>query len=184
MSARTSLIHFLGRPRVTHLSVDVVINAPVTAVFAGFTQWANQGMWMVGTHVEVRSGDGHSVGSVLAAWTGTPLGGKVPPLGFWDTMIITRYEEPYRVDVEHTGSVVQGTGIMEVLALPQGRSRFVWAEDLVLPLGAVGAAGWPLIRPGFRAGVRHSLEAFGRLVETGVLPRAASPGDAPTPNRG
>ena len=35
-----------------------------------------------------------------------------------DTMVITRWEPPYRVDVTHTGKVVQGTGTMEVVALP------------------------------------------------------------------
>lgn len=145
--------------------LDVSVNAPVTAVFAAFTQWAEQGRWMVGTRVEVRSGDGASVGSELAAWTGAG------PAGFWDTMVITRWEPPYRVDVTHTGSVVRGTGTMEVVALPGGRSRFIWSEELDLPLGVVGRLGWPVARPVFLAGVRRSLTAFAALVEQGVLPR-------------
>ena len=119
---------------------------------------------MVGTRIEVRRGDGRSVGSELAAWSGAG------PAGFWDTMTITRWESPYRVDVLHTGSVVRGTGTMEVLALPGDRSRFVWSEDLDLPLGIVGRIGWPVVRPAFRVGVRRSLQKFGRLVESGVLP--------------
>jgi hypothetical protein len=85
-------------------------------------------------------------------------------------MTITRWEPPYRVDVDHTGSVVRGTGTMEVIALPGDRSRFVWSEDLDLPLGALGRAGWPLAKPAFLAGVRRSLLQFGRLVEAGTLP--------------
>ena len=107
---------------------------------------------MVGTRVEVRRGDGRSVGSELAAWSGAG------PAGFWDTMTITRWESPYRVDVLHTGSVVRGTGTMEVLALPGDRSRFVWSEDLALPLGIVGRIGWPVVRPAFRVGVRRAPE--------------------------
>jgi uncharacterized protein YndB with AHSA1/START domain len=144
--------------------LDVVVRAPVTAVFDAVTQWSEQGRWMVGTRVEGRSGDGRSVGSQLAAWSG------VGPAGFWDTMVITRWEPPYRVDVEHTGRVVRGTGTMEVVALPGGRSRFVWSEDLELPLGAMGRIGWPIVRPAFLAGVRRSLRDFGRLVEAGQLP--------------
>jgi hypothetical protein len=142
-----------------------VISAPVETVFAAFSQWSEQGRWMLGTRVSVREGDGESVGSVLAAWTGAG------PVGFWDTMTITRWEAPFRVDVLHTGKVVRGTGTMEVVALPQSRSRFVWSEDLELPLGWVGRAGWPVARPAFLAGVRRSLEAFGELVEQGQLPR-------------
>ena len=148
-----------------HLSLDVVVNAPVEAVFDAFTQWAHQGEWMLGTRVEVRVGDGRSQESQIAGWTG------VGPLGFWDTMTITRWEPPYRVDVLHTGSIVKGTGTMEVLALPEGRSRFVWSEDLDLPLGTMGRIGWPLVKPAFVAGVKRSLRKFARLVETGTLPR-------------
>ena len=147
-----------------HVTCDVLIEAPVDRVFAAFTQWSEQGRWMLGTRVEVRTGDGSSVGSELAAWSGAWRA------GFWDTMVITRWEPPYRVDVQHTGSVVRGTGTMEVLALPGARSRFVWAEDLDLPLGSAGRIGWPVARPAFLLGVRRSLEAFGRLVEAGELP--------------
>ena len=145
--------------------VAVAVNAPVDVVFAAVTQWTEQGRWIIGTRVEVRKGDGASLGSELAAWTGAG------PVGFWDTMVITRWEPPYRVDVLHTGKLVRGTGIMEVVALPGGRSRFVWSEELDLPLGTVGRLGWPLVRPAMRAGVGRSLRTFGRLVESGVLPQ-------------
>jgi hypothetical protein len=56
---------------------------------------------------------------------------------------------------------------MEVVALPGGRSRFVWSEELDLPLGVVGRFGWPVARPLFLAGVRRSLRAFARWVESG-----------------
>lgn len=147
-----------------HVALDVVINAPVDAVFAAFSQWSEQGRWMLGTRVEVTKGDGASIGSVLSAFTG------IGPAGFLDTMEITTWDAPYRVDVLHTGKVVRGTGIMEVVALPGGRSRFIWSEDLDLPLGRLGKLGWPLARPVFLSGVKRSLVAFGRLVEAGVLP--------------
>lgn len=129
------------------------------------SQWTEQGRWILGTRVELRQSDGRQVGSHLAEWTG------VGPIGFWDTMEITRWEPPYRVDVLHTGNVVRGIASMEVVALPGGRSRFIWSEELELPLGLVGRLGWPVARPVFRAGVRRSLERFARLVERGELPR-------------
>ena len=77
--------------RTVHVALDVVINAPVSAVFVAFSQWSEQGRWMLGTRVEVTKGDGASVGSELSAFTG--LG----PAGFLDTMTITRWDAPYRV---------------------------------------------------------------------------------------
>jgi hypothetical protein len=67
--------------------------------------------------------------------------------------------------VRHTGSVVRGEGIFEVFALPGGRSRFVWTEELDLPLGRLGRAGWPLVRPAMVAGARASLRRLARYVE-------------------
>jgi hypothetical protein len=145
------------------LRVAVPVGAPAAVVFDAFTRWDRQAAWMLGTRVEVSSGDGTSVGSELAAWTG--LG----PVGFWDTMVITRWESPYRVDVLHTGRIVRGTGEMEVIAVSAERSRFVWTEHLIVPLGILGSAGWPVARPFVRAGVRRSLDAFARLVERGAL---------------
>lgn len=143
---------------------DVTVEAPADVVFSAVTDWSRQGEWLLGTRVEVRAGDGRSVGSQIAAWTGWGV-------GFWDTMVITRWEPPYRVDLLHTGRVIRGTASLEVVALPGGRSRVTWSEDLDLPLGVVGRVGWPLARPALLAGARRSLRAFARRVESG----AASP---------
>ena len=116
---------------------------------------------MVGTRVEIRKGDGESVGSVIAGWSG------IGPVGFWDTMEITRWEPPYRVDVLHTGKLVKGTGTMEVVSLPGNTSRFIWSEDFELPLGVLGAVGWPIGKFPLLAGVKKSLKALKREIESG-----------------
>jgi uncharacterized protein YndB with AHSA1/START domain len=144
---------------MTQVRLETIIDAPAEAVWALLFAWERQGEWMVGTSVEVTGGDGASVGSTVAAWTGAG------PVGFLDTMTVTRWEPPYRCDVLHTGRVVKGTGTFEVQPLPGGRSRFIWSEDLDLPLGAVGRAGWPVARPAFLAGVRRSLDRLAELVE-------------------
>ena len=153
--------------QVQHLSLSIDIAAPAERVFAAITDWPAQGEWMLGTTVRSLDGPGHHVGARLEAFTG------VGPVGFLDTMTITAWQPPTRVDVMHTGRVVRGIGIMEVEALGPDRSRFTWAEDLELPWGGLGRAGWPLVRPGFLSGVRRSLAAFARMVEAGQLPTTA-----------
>ena len=62
---------------------------------------------------------------------------------------------------------MRGTGAFEVEPLGADRSRFVWREDLDLPLGLLGRLGWPLVRPVFAYGVQLSLRRFARWVEAG-----------------
>ncbi len=147
-----------------HLVLDVVVDAPPDLVFAALVDWPSQGAWMLGTRVRAVEPPGHGRGARLEAFTG------VGRIGFLDTMIITAWHEPALVDVVHTGRVVRGTGRFEVRPAPGGRSRFVWSEQLELPLGALGRAGWAVARPAFAAGIRRSLRTFATLVESGRLP--------------
>ena len=143
------------------LELTVDVNAPVEQTWAGATDWAHQGEWMLGTRVQPGALGGIGVGGGIEAFTG------VGPLGFLDTMEITLWDPPYRCHVLHTGRVVRGTGEFEVRARGNGLSTFVWREDLDLPLGVVGRAGWPVVRPLFRAGVLRSLRKFAVWVEAG-----------------
>ena len=147
------------------LTVDV--DAPVEQTWAGATDWAGQGEWMLGTTVRGTAQDGVGVGGGIEAFTG------VGPLGFLDRMSITLWEPPHRCHMLHLGRVVRGTGAFEVE--PRGdEATFVWSEDLDLPLGVVGRLGWPLVRPLFAAGVRLSLRRFARWVEAGRPVRTAA----------
>jgi hypothetical protein len=141
------------------VSVDVVVDAPVEVVWAAVVDWERQGDWVLGTRVRVTSGSGEGLGTRLEAVTG------VGPLALVDTMVVTEWEPPNRCVVRHTGTLVRGIGVFEVLALPHGRSRFVWREELDLPLGRAGRAGWPFARPLLAAGVRASLRRLARRIE-------------------
>lgn len=141
------------------LTVDV--DAPVEQTWAGATDWAGQGEWMLGTRVRPTRQDGQGVGGAIEAFTG------IGPVGFLDTMDITLWDPPHRCHVLHTGRLVRGTGAFEVEPRGEGRSRFVWREDLELPLGVVGRIGWPLVKPFFAFGVQLSLKRFARWVEAG-----------------
>jgi hypothetical protein len=128
----------------TRLQREVDIAAPADVVWGHVTDWPRQGEWIPGTRVEnVDAADG--LGGRFRAWTGL---GRV---GFWDPMTITAWERTPdgggRCEVLHLGRVVKGEGEFGVVALDEVRSRFVWAELLVVPAGRVGATGWRAARP-------------------------------------
>ena len=141
------------------LILRVDVDASVEQTWAGATDWARQGEWMLGTSVKPTRKGGQGVGGGIEAFTGF---GRV---GFLDTMDITLWEPPHRCHVLHTGKLVRGTGWFDVEPRGEALSTFVWREDLELPLGALGRAGWPLVKPVFAYGVKLSLERFARWVE-------------------
>lgn len=147
------------------LTADVLVNAPVTAVFAAMTDWPAHGAWMRGTSLRVTRGDGRSVGSELAARAG------IGPVAVVDTVEITRWEAPWRIELQRHGPLAQGTLTGEVVELPGGRARLVWTERLSLPVRPVSRWGWPVLRPVVSWGLSRSLATLGRMVETGRLPR-------------
>jgi hypothetical protein len=149
-----------------HVEYAIDVAAPQQQVFTAVVDWDNQGDWMLGTKVSATSaGDigelGRGLGATIAAFTG------VGPVGFLDTMTITNWDEPHRVDVLHTGRIVKGTGTMIVERIDDRTARFVWSEDLHLPLGAIGRLGWPIVRPLFGRGIELSLRRFAQFVTSG-----------------
>jgi hypothetical protein len=140
-----------------HIQLTVRVNASAQVVWEQITNWASQSDWMLGTKV---TGEGNSVGGKIAAFTG------IGPIGFLDTMEITRWEPPFRCDVLHTGRVVRGTGSFQVESIDPQTSNFIWIEDLDLPLGVIGLVGFKILRPFFVFGVQKSLEKFAKIAST------------------
>src|SRR5215218_5443127 len=144
------------------LTETVDIDAPPERVWAALTDWSRQGEWILATDVRPVVGPARGVGGRLIAVTGLALpGGR--RLGVVDTMEITRWEPPTRVDVLHTGRIVRGSGTFEVR--PRGdASTFVWSEQVELPLGDLGRLSWPVVGRVVRAAYRRSLQRFARVV--------------------
>ncbi|MFF4775500.1 SRPBCC family protein [Microtetraspora fusca] len=145
----------------SQLTVTAHSDASPERVFAVLTDWPRHGEWMFLTRARVTEGDGHSTGSGLAAFTG------VGPLGFLDTMEITRWNPPHTVEVRHTGWLVRGTGAFHVLPRAGGGSTIVWREELDLPLGLAGRLGWLAAKPVSAAVLRHSLRRLAELSQSG-----------------
>ena len=158
---------------MTRVVYAVDIKAPAEQVFAAVVDWRGQDRWIPLTTVRPGRQAGIAVGGEIAAYTG------IGPIGFLDTMTITRWDVPTRVDVVHTGSVVKGIGIMTVKPLGPHESRFYWAEELEIPLGVVGRIGWELIKPAFGFGMQAALKRFGQLVEAGELGVRLTADDSP-----
>jgi hypothetical protein len=144
---------------MTDLVFSVDVGAPAGTTWLALTDWPRQHDWMLGTDVRVISGDGRSVGSKLAAFTG------VRGIGFTDTMEITAWEPPVRCTVRHIGSLVRGSGAFHVHVKGPQASTFVWSESLQPPFGPLGRLGWPVAKPAFALGVRQSLRRFVAFAE-------------------
>lgn len=145
---------------MSDVAVSVEVAAPAGTTWLALTDWERQSEWILGTDVRVVSGNGRSIGSRIEAFTG--VGG----FGVTDTMEITTWEPPVRCTVRHLGRVVRGTGAFHVQARGPQRSAFVWSEELDLPFGPVGKAGWLLAKPAFALGLRRSLDNFARFAES------------------
>ena len=63
------------------------------------------------------------------------------------------------MEVDHTGELVRGIGVFRVERAGPG-SRFVWREEVDLPLGRLGQLGSLVIKPLLAAGVALSLRRF------------------------
>jgi carbon monoxide dehydrogenase subunit G len=148
---------------VPDLVERVDVDAPPEKVWALLTDWERQGDWMLATDVRTVDGPAQRLHGRLAARTGLPLpGGR--RIGVLDTMIITRWEPPRLVEVQHTGRIVRGPGTFEVL--PRGEhSTVVVTETWYLPYGYLGVAGWFLSRPAVVWGLRRSLQRLAELAE-------------------
>jgi uncharacterized protein YndB with AHSA1/START domain len=142
------------------------VDAPPERVWALLTDWERQGEWMLLTDVRTVGGPAQRLHGRLAARTGLPLpGGR--RLGILDTMIITKWEPPHLVEVQHTGRIVRGPGTFEVQ--PRGEhSTVVCTEVWYLPYGYLGVAGWFLARPLVVRGLRTSLQRLAALAARGA----------------
>jgi carbon monoxide dehydrogenase subunit G len=150
---------------VPELTERIDVDAPPERTWAVLTDWTAQGEWMLATDVREVDGPAQRLHGRLAARTGLPLpGGR--HVGVLDTMIITKWEPPRLVEVQHTGRLIRGPGIFRIE--PRGeQSTLVWTERLYLPYGYLGELGWFLIRPLAVAGIRRSLRRFAAVASRG-----------------
>jgi carbon monoxide dehydrogenase subunit G len=145
---------------------EVHIAAPASAVWEYVTDWPRQAEWIPLTKVETLD-SADRVGGRIRAWTG------VGPVGFWDPMTITAWEQAPdgsgRCEVLHTGAVVRGEGVFAVR--PQGSSAatLTWWERVAVPGGTLGGLlgglFWKAVSPLAMMFADRSLRKLARRVE-------------------
>ena len=146
---------------------EVEVAASARAVWDYVTDWPRQGEWIPLTRVEpvgAPSARVRQVGGRIRAWTG------VGPVGFWDTMTITGWDESWLPDgggsavceVLHTGRVVRGDGEFAVHGVGPAACTFVWWERLDVPGGRVGWWAWRLGGWTMSVGVDRALAGLAR----------------------
>ena len=136
------------------VAARVTVAATPGRVWEAVVDWPGQRRWVLATRVH----GGHGVGAQVIGRTG------FGPAGFTDQMVITEWDPPRRCVVRHSGRLVRGLGVFEVM--PRGAaSEFRWAEHLELPLPpAAGRVAALLLAPVARGGLALSLRRFARLL--------------------
>lgn len=162
---------FKAVPQITReIEIVIDIEASPARVWDAIVDWEGQSAWMALTQVWVAPGAPRAgVGARIEAFTGLRArkasSSGLPPIGFLDTMTVTRWEAPTRCDVLHTGKVVKGTGTF-IVEPRAGGARFRWSEVVEVPGGYLGAALWPFARVGLYGSVKFSLKALARSLQS------------------
>jgi carbon monoxide dehydrogenase subunit G len=145
------------------VSARIRIRAAPDQVWRAATDWPRHREWIPATTVH----GGTETGAAITART------AVGPVGFTDTMIITEWDPPWRCVTRHTGRVIRGGAMLEVV--PAGDfSEFRWTELVDLPVPAAVRpaatlfAQWT-IGPLLRAGLGYALRRLARLIESGAI---------------
>jgi len=143
------------------ITARVTLAEPPARVWQVALDWSRQHEWIWATRVS----GGAAAGAAVVARTG------IGPAGFTDTMEITEWDPPHRAVVRHTGKVVRGIGVFEVI--PAGNdagkgqengAEFRWTERMPVPAPLAGPLGERLLIPVGRWFLQASLHRLARLV--------------------
>ena len=143
------------------ITARVTLAEPPARVWQVALDWSRQHERIWATRVS----GGAAAGGAVVARTG------IGPAGFTDTMEITEWDPPRRAVVRHTGRVVRGIGLVEVVPAGNGAGKgqdhgaeFRWTERMPVPAPLAGPFGERLLIPVGRWFLQSSLRRLARLV--------------------
>jgi carbon monoxide dehydrogenase subunit G len=142
------------------LEVSQHVAADPAAVWRVLTAWERQPEWML---------DAKSVAVLTPAREGVGVVIRCPTnllgLTVQDVMRVTGWREERRLEVEHLGDVITGTGVFLLEPAGDG-TRVDWVETIDPPLGRLGEWGAStLVLPVLRRIFGRSLANLAGLVE-------------------
>lgn len=141
-----------------HLVTSIDIRRPAEAVWPWLVDWEQLPRWMREMRrVRVLGTQREGVGVEAVATV------RVGGVSTTDPIVVTRWEPPSVLEIEHRGWV-RGVGYMELSPAEEGTHVF-WRESLVPPWGFLGRAGLRVYRPLLARTFVRDLERLQALVE-------------------
>jgi len=141
------------------LKESAVLSATPRRVWDLLVDWERQVSWMPDVAWVRVLGPGREDGARLAVRTkvfGVPL--------TTDVVRVTSWQPPRLLAVKHEG-LVKGDGEWRLELLTDGRTRFVWSEELRLPLPLFGEVALRIYSPWQRRMLRCSVRNLSLLVQ-------------------
>lgn len=144
------------------ISAAKVMSGTAAQVWDVITDWEGQRAWVPLTEVEVRSDQRAGVGTRCFAFSGWHLGPV--SLGLPDHFVVTEWDPPHRLVVQHVGRVFVGDGVFE-LSERDGETLVRLTERVRTPAGRVSDLALTIAEPVMMAGMLHSLGRLAVRVE-------------------
>jgi hypothetical protein len=144
---------------VPHIRVSIIIDRPPSVVWRNVEDIASHVDWMAdAVAIRFTSASKSGVGTTFDCDT------KIGPIRLTDRMAITEWVPDSTMGVSHVGTVT-GKGRFQLRPVGDGRTEFIWEEDLTFPLWMGGPVGARFGAPVMKRIWRRNLEGLKRQVE-------------------
>ena len=141
------------------VGVCTVINAPLDEVWRAVEHIERHTEWMHdAVSIEFEGEQRSGVGTAFACVT------RVGPLSTTDHFVVTRWEPPTLMAIEHRGAVT-GDADFRLRALAPEQTEFCWEERLRFPWWFAGRIGEQVGKPVLRHVWQGNVERLRRSIE-------------------
>jgi hypothetical protein len=150
------------------VSASRLVDLDPRAAWSALSDLRGQSHWMPLTDVRLIGKPG--VGARIEAFTGLWPQRRV--FGYLDTMTVTAWVPPSRIEVLHDGALLKGPGVLSVEPADGGGTLVTWTDDVELPGGRLGELAWAVVRPAAQVLFGVALGRFARWATARPAPLA------------